>query len=73
VGHLIYDDLGDAFHLTAPSRDGIGPRLAMQRALQHAKLSIHDVDYVNAHATSTLLGTDHSSSFIMRNIPTRHT
>lgn len=46
----------DAHHVTAPRVDGHGAFLAMQRALRHAGLKPSDVDYVNAHATSTALG-----------------
>ena len=46
----------DAYHMTAPPPDGIGAARAMQLALEHARLSIDDVDYINAHATSTGLG-----------------
>ncbi|KAF7568391.1 FabB, 3-oxoacyl-(acyl-carrier-protein) synthase [Pyrenophora tritici-repentis] len=46
----------DAYHMTAPREDGQGPRLAMKHALRHAGLKPSDVDYVNAHATSTPLG-----------------
>ena len=47
---------GDAHHITAPPEDGEGARLAMFNALQDAKLNPSDVQYVNAHATSTELG-----------------
>ena len=47
---------GDAYHMTAPPPDGKGAARAMQLALEHARLSINDVDYINAHATSTGLG-----------------
>jgi len=47
---------GDAHHITAPPEDGEGARLAMVNALQDAKLNPGDVQYVNAHATSTELG-----------------
>jgi 3-oxoacyl-[acyl-carrier-protein] synthase II len=47
---------GDAHHITAPPEDGEGARLAMSNALQDAKLNASDVQYVNAHATSTELG-----------------
>ncbi len=47
---------GDAHHITAPPEDGEGARLAMSNALQDAKLNPSDVQYVNAHATSTELG-----------------
>jgi 3-oxoacyl-[acyl-carrier-protein] synthase II len=46
----------DAYHMTAPPEDGGGAARAMQFALEHAGLSVDDVDYINAHATSTELG-----------------
>jgi len=46
----------DAHHITAPPEDGGGAYLAMKRALQHARIKPRDVGYINAHATSTLLG-----------------
>ncbi|HEY2103791.1 MAG TPA: beta-ketoacyl-ACP synthase II [Chthoniobacterales bacterium] len=46
----------DAFHMTAPPPDGAGAARAMQFALEHAKISVDEVDYINAHATSTGLG-----------------
>ena len=47
---------GDAYHMTAPPPDGEGAARAMKMALDHAKLAPNDVDYINAHATSTGLG-----------------
>ena len=47
---------GDAYHLTAPHPEGTGVCLAMRRALEDAQISVTDVDYINAHATSTSLG-----------------
>jgi 3-oxoacyl-[acyl-carrier-protein] synthase II len=44
---------GDGFHITAPSEDGDGGIRAMSAALQDAGLQLTDVDYINAHGTST--------------------
>jgi 3-oxoacyl-[acyl-carrier-protein] synthase II len=46
----------DAHHITAPHPDGIGATRAMQHALRDARINPTDVDYVNAHGTSTELG-----------------
>src|SRR6201746_1755249 len=45
---------GDAFHITAPSEDGDGGFRAMTMALKRSGLSPSDIDYVNAHGTSTM-------------------
>lgn len=47
---------GDAHHVTAPAEDGNGAYRAMESALRHAKISPENLDYVNAHGTSTPLG-----------------
>lgn len=47
---------GDAFHMTAPSDDGRGAIHCMRSALKQANLDITEIDYLNAHATSTPLG-----------------
>ena len=44
----------DTYHLTQPHPSGIGPRLAMERALESARLEFGAVDYVNAHGTATI-------------------
>ncbi|MEL7216631.1 MAG: beta-ketoacyl-ACP synthase II [Pseudomonadota bacterium] len=48
---------GDAYHITAPSSDGDGAYRCMQAALARAGLAPGDVDYINAHGTSTMADT----------------
>ncbi len=48
-----WNNSSDAFHQTASSLNGKGAALAMNRALAKAKLSIQEIDYVNAHGTGT--------------------
>ena len=61
-GAQIYAELkgygcsGDAHHMTAPKENGEGAFLAMRKALRNAKIQPSMVDYVNAHATSTVVG-----------------
>ncbi|MGJ8643898.1 MAG: beta-ketoacyl-ACP synthase II [Luteolibacter sp.] len=61
-GAKIYAELtgygvsADAYHLSAPSPDGSGPAYAIGMALKHGKTNPEQVDYLNAHATSTGLG-----------------
>jgi 3-oxoacyl-[acyl-carrier-protein] synthase II len=50
-----YATTSDAYHVTAPLEDGAGAQAAMRKALQDASLTIHDIDYINAHGTSTPL------------------
>ena len=51
-----YGTSADAHHMTAPLPDGGGASRAMKMALRHASAKPEDVDYINAHATSTKLG-----------------
>jgi 3-oxoacyl-[acyl-carrier-protein] synthase II len=61
-GANIYGELigfgmsGDAYHITAPPADGDGARRSMINALRDAACNPEDVQYINAHATSTILG-----------------
>lgn len=61
-GARIYAELtgfgmsADAFHMTSPSENGRGAAVCMQNALNSAGLNATDIDYINAHGTSTLAG-----------------
>ena len=48
---------GDAYHVTAPHPDGLGAQLAMEMALRKAGMDGSEIDYVNAHGTSTMADT----------------
>ena len=53
-----YGMSGDAYHITAPAPDGSGARRSMEAALASAGLDVADVDYINAHGTSTPQGDE---------------
>ena len=57
---------GDAFHVTAPPENGEGARKAMTKALADAQLNPDQVQYINAHATSTELGDRAETTAIRR-------
>ena len=61
-----YGMSGDAHHITAPAPDGNGGFRAMRAALQSATLNVDDVDYINAHGTSTPLGDEIELSAVKR-------
>jgi len=60
-----YGASADAYHITAPDKDGGGPARAMTTALGDAGLTIDDVDYINAHGTSTQLN-DRAETFAIK-------
>ena len=71
-GAKIYAELigygmsGDAYHITAPSEDGDGGFRAMKQALKMANISPEEINYLNAHGTSTLKGDQIELNAIMR-------
>ena len=66
-GELIgYGMSGDAHHITAPAEDGDGGYRAMTEALKMGNLSSDEVNYINAHGTSTILGDQIELGAIMR-------
>ena len=71
-GAKIYAELigygmsGDAHHITKPSEDGSGGFRAMSEALKMSSVNSDEINYINAHGTSTLIGDDIELSAIMR-------
>ena len=57
----------DAHHMTAPPDDGKGAALAMSNAINDAEINLSDVDYINAHGTSTPLG-DIAETLALKNV-----
>src|SRR6185436_14929887 len=50
-----YGTSDDAHHISAPAENGAGAAISMKLALENAKLAINDIEYINAHGTSTQL------------------
>ena len=71
-GAKIYAELigygmsGDAHHITTPSEDGSGGFRAMSEALKMSSVNSDEINYINAHGTSTLIGDDIELNAIMR-------
>jgi len=61
-----YGMSGDAFHITSPSDDGDGAYRVMRNALRDAKIRAEQIDYINAHGTSTPLGDRIESTALRR-------
>ena len=59
-----YGSTDDAFHITQPSEGGIGALKAMERAVTDANLNLEDIDYINAHGTSTPFNDKNESAAI---------
>jgi|TARA_B110000046_G_scaffold44923_1_gene49920 3-oxoacyl-[acyl-carrier-protein] synthase II len=59
-----YGSTDDAFHITQPAIGGIGALKAMERATLDANLNLNDIDYINAHGTSTPFNDKNESSAI---------
>jgi 3-oxoacyl-[acyl-carrier-protein] synthase II len=57
---------GDAYHITAPAEDGDGAFRCMQMAIKRAGIQASDIDYVNAHGTSTPMGDEIELSAVER-------
>ncbi len=59
-----YGSTDDAFHITQPPAGGTGALKAMERAVQDAELGLNEIDYINAHGTSTPFNDKNESSAI---------
>ncbi len=67
LGEVIgYGATGDAFHITSPNPDGDGAARAITMAMRHAEIKSEEIDYINAHGTSTSLNDKFETKAIKR-------
>ena len=58
---------GDAYHMTSPPADGAGAALSMRNAIADAGINAEDINYINAHGTSTQAG-DRAECFAVKSV-----
>jgi 3-oxoacyl-[acyl-carrier-protein] synthase II len=66
-----YGATADAYHITAPHPEGMGGIMAMKKALDDARMNPEEVDYINAHGTSTLLN-DKVETMVIKKVFKEH-
>ena len=67
IGEVVgYGATGDAYHITSPNPEGIGAANAMITAMRHAGINPEEIDYINAHGTSTSLNDKYETKAIKR-------
>jgi 3-oxoacyl-[acyl-carrier-protein] synthase II len=67
LGEIVgYGATGDAFHITSPNPEGAGAASAINIAMRHAGVNPEDIDYINAHGTSTSLNDKYETKAIKR-------
>ena len=67
IGEVVgYGATGDAFHITSPNPEGDGAARAITTAMNHAGINPEDIDYINAHGTSTSLNDKYETKAIKR-------
>jgi 3-oxoacyl-(acyl-carrier-protein) synthase len=65
IGEVVgYGATGDAYHITSPHPEGMGAANAMRMAMRHAGINPEDIDYINAHGTSTSLNDKYETKAI---------